>query len=227
MIVHGPRPTERYYVLRNEIADDRGLSWAARGLLIHLLAKPSHWQVSVAALINQTEGARIESGRDAVLSLLRELEKAGYVQRKRNRSANGTLGELDYIVYEGRLAPQPAHPDTANPTQVSNKKKVSTEPKSKDLALPERAHRDKRDKPMRTRASARKATGTHPIWNDERTKLTSEGVSESRSRGCLAKLVHAVGEEEAMEFLASARGDGLIGTEVIDEIMRRVSAEAR
>lgn len=226
MIVRGALPESRYYVLRNEIADDRSLSWAARGLLIHLLSKPSHWKVSVAALINQTKGARIKSGKDAIYAILKELEQAGYVKRQRTRLPDGKLGDVDYIVSEGRHAPLPAQPDTANPTQVRNKKKESTDTKSKDLALPERAHRGMHDELSMKKTGVKKKAGNHPIWNHALTALATDGVTERRARGCLAKLVQAVGEDEALKLLESARDEGLAGTEVIDEIMRHAFAES-
>ena len=219
MIVRGALPESRYYVLRNEIADDRSLSWAARGLLIHLLSKPSHWKVSVAALVNQTKGARIKSGKDAIYAILKELEQAGYVKRQRTRMPDGKLGEVDYIVSEGRHAPLPAQPDTANPTQERNKKKESTVTKSKDLALPERTHRGKHDEPPPKKAGVKKKAGNHPIWNHALTALATDGLTERRVRGCLAKLVHSVGEEEAVKLLEMVIDAGMTGTEAINEIM--------
>ncbi|MGN7725221.1 hypothetical protein ACTJIL_05275 [Luteimonas sp. 22616] len=228
MIVRGPLPEARYYVLRNEIADDSSLSWAARGVLIHLLTKPSDWRVSVAALVNQTKGARIKSGRDSVYALLKELEKAGYVKRERTRSADGKLGEVDYIVSEGRFQPLPAQPDTANPTEVITERAVRTNFKSKDLTPPERTHRKKRDKsPTREAKVAEAKIPNHPIWNRELSRLTAEGVSIKRARACLAKLVDALNEGEALDLLESAREAGNTGSMVIDEIMRRVYAETR
>lgn len=232
MILRGPKPETGYYQLDNKIADDRSLSWAARGLLIHLLAKPGHWRVSVAALVNQTKETRAKSGRDAVYALLKELEKVGYVKRQQTRLPNGRLGEVDYIVSEQKASPLTAQPHTAGPTQVMTKKAVKTDSKSKDLALPERAHRGTRDKPPATKANAACAkahgkTVSHPIWNHELSRLTAEGVSEGRARACLAKLLHALGDHEALELLETARDAGESGTALIDEIMRRVYAETR
>lgn len=232
MILRGPKPETGYYQLDNKIADDRSLSWAARGLLIHLLAKPGHWRVSVAALVNQTKETRVKSGRDAVYALLKELEKVGYVKREQTRLTNGRLGDVDYIVSEKKFLPRPAQPHTADPTQVITKKAVKTDSKSKDLALPERAHRSKRDKPPAAKAKAASANtrakaASHPIWNHELSRLTAEGVSEGRARACLAKLLHALGEDEALELLESARDAAESGTALIDEIMRRVYAETR
>ncbi|MCC8492161.1 hypothetical protein [Xanthomonas citri] len=134
-IIRAPRPESNYYVLSKAISEDGRLSWAARGLLVYLLGKPDHWQVNVESLRKQTDGARIRTGRDGLYALLAELEKAGYLQRQRQRGDGGRLSDVDYSVSEiparprpsnpEMVAPHPAQPDTAqpypaNPTLVSN-----------------------------------------------------------------------------------------------------------
>ena len=129
-IIRGPRPDSNFYILDKKISEDKRLSWAGRGLLIYLLGKPNHWQVSVQALVNETKGSPKATGRDATWSLLRELMDAGYCTRNQTRKSDGTLGEMDYMISEdSRLHPltvEPltaypgtAEPGTANPTQVS------------------------------------------------------------------------------------------------------------
>ncbi|KVO72422.1 hypothetical protein WJ79_19380 [Burkholderia ubonensis] len=113
MIVRGPRPTERFYLLRREIAEDRRLSWAARGMLVHLLVKPDSWRVSVQALINETADAGLSSGRDAVYRILRELQEAGYLSRGQTKSDGGSFEAMDYIVSEIPNAPLTEKPEAA------------------------------------------------------------------------------------------------------------------
>ncbi|AIO85210.1 Uncharacterised protein [Burkholderia pseudomallei] len=137
MIVRGPRPTERFYLLRREIAEDRRLSWAARGMLVHLLVKPDSWRVSVQALVNETADAGLSSGRDAVYRILRELQDAGYLSRGQTKSEGGSFEAMDYIVSEIPNAPLTENPEaaprpglpltglpcTADPIQASTKSK--------------------------------------------------------------------------------------------------------
>lgn len=137
MIVRGPRPTERFYLLRREIAEDRRLSWAARGMLVHLLVKPDSWRVSVQALVNETADAGLSSGRDAVYRILRELQDAGYLSRGQTKSDGGSFEAMDYIVSEIPNAPLTEKPEaapltglpltglpcTADPTQASTESK--------------------------------------------------------------------------------------------------------
>lgn len=125
-IIRAPRPESNFYLLDKSIIEDGRLSWAARGLLVYLLGKPDHWQVSVAHLRKETAGSSKPTGRDGVYALLEELIQAGYIIREQARREDGKLGETNYIVSERPLtdSPLPAEPDTAepytaNPTQVS------------------------------------------------------------------------------------------------------------
>lgn len=151
-IKRAPRPEANFYLLDKRISEDERLSWASRGLLVFLLGKPDHWEVSVQHLINQTKQAAKRTGRDGTYAILKELELAGYLTRVRGRADGGEFGKVDYIVHESpQPSPHPdkpdtanadvvdspdtdkpdtAEPDTANPTQVSTEGLVSTETSS-------------------------------------------------------------------------------------------------
>lgn len=70
MITRAPRPQNNFYLLDKAISEDKRLGWAARGLLVFLLGKPDHWQVSPAALVNETAEANRSTGRDGVYAAL-------------------------------------------------------------------------------------------------------------------------------------------------------------
>lgn len=132
-IIRKARPAQNFYVLDNRIINDARLSWAARGLLVYLLARPDNWKVSVAALVNVTKDAGKHTGRDGVYNLLAELEGAGYVSRQQGKGSGGKFGSFDYLVSEAPLTEKPeavrgqpltdspvtAAPVTAKTTQVN------------------------------------------------------------------------------------------------------------
>lgn len=131
-IIRGPRVESNFYLLDKRISEDARLSWGARGMLIFLLGKPDNWTVSVAALCNETASSAKHSRRDAVYSMLAELESAGYVVRQQDRRADGSFESIDYVVREDPLQENPeAEPEplpekplmgkplTANPTLTS------------------------------------------------------------------------------------------------------------
>ncbi|MGY2362738.1 hypothetical protein ACW9IO_09325 [Pseudomonas azotoformans] len=124
-IIRAPRPEGNFYLLNKAISEDRRLSWAARGVLVFLLGKPDHWQISVVHLRGETAKSGKPTGRDGVYGLLQELIAAGYVERCQDRSESGVLGEINYLVSESPLpdSPYTAQPYPANPTLVSTEGK--------------------------------------------------------------------------------------------------------
>lgn len=110
MIVRAPRPQGNFYLLDKGISEDQRLSWAARGLLVFLLGKPDHWQVSPAALVNETAASTRPLGRDGVYGLMAELRDTGYITRQQARLPTGLMGPVSYLVCE---TPQTEKPDAA------------------------------------------------------------------------------------------------------------------
>ena len=121
-IVRAPRPDGNFYLLNKSISEDQRLSWAARGVLVFLLGKPDHWEVSTHHLINQTkECIGKASGRDAIRGVIRELELAGYLQISLERTEGGEFGGRSYTVSESPATdyPGPVEPSPVNPPLVS------------------------------------------------------------------------------------------------------------
>jgi hypothetical protein len=102
--------------INNKVFEGKKLSWPAKGLLGYLLSRPSTWYFTVRDLINQ--GC---SGRDGVLSILKELEKQGYVVRKKNTDKKGRF-KWEKIVYEDpSLNPAFKLSDTASRVEADEK----------------------------------------------------------------------------------------------------------
>lgn len=121
-IIRAPRPEVNFYLLNKSISEDQRLSWAARGLLVFLLGKPDHWEVSTHHLIGQTKDCLGKaSGRDAVRGLIRELEQAGYLRIVLERADGGEFGGRSYTVSESPATdyPGPVEPSPVNPPLVS------------------------------------------------------------------------------------------------------------
>jgi hypothetical protein len=138
-IIRGPRPESNFYLLDKAISEDRRLGWAARGLLVYLLGKPDHWQVSVQALINETTGASTSSGRDTVYKLLGDLEATGYITRRQAKASAGKFAPIDYVVSEVPVRagqPLPALPHTEKPEAA--KPPVTDNPEAGGAPLPEK-----------------------------------------------------------------------------------------
>ncbi len=106
-----------YFMLTRSVAQDRSLSWEARGILIYLLSKPDDWIVRPADLEQQC-------GENKVYRILHELRKAGYV------SLFQLLNEAKRVIgweYQITEIPEPlddfpdvAFPDVAFPDVENN-----------------------------------------------------------------------------------------------------------
>lgn len=102
-IIRGPQPRENFQILPNATARDRRLSFRARGLLALMLSYPPDWQFNRDWLAAQTDG----EGVTAVRTALQELEKHGYLVRRRIR-VDGRFAWVQkvYRFPQGELADQ-------------------------------------------------------------------------------------------------------------------------
>ncbi len=115
-----------YFLFRRDTAQDRSLSWEARGVLAYLLSKPDDWKVQVPDLQQLC-------GREKVKSILRELVDKGYLTRKQvqNEDGSGQFSGSVYLVYETPVE-KPSNlygePNSPKPENPSPKKPSSGEP---------------------------------------------------------------------------------------------------
>ena len=101
-----------YTVMSNHHLRNKELSLKAKGLLSQMLSLPEDWDYTLAglSLINRE---KIDAIREAV----RELERAGYIVRSRERDEKGRLRGADYVIYEQpHTEPTPDLPTLENPT---------------------------------------------------------------------------------------------------------------
>ena len=92
---------------------DISLSLKAKGLLSLMLSLPENWDYTTKGL------ARIcKDGVDSICATLKELEKAGYIQRRRVRNEMGRLTDLEYTILEKPIVPAPAE-ESPDPKQTA------------------------------------------------------------------------------------------------------------
>ena len=103
-----------YTVMSNHHLRNRGLTLKAKGLLSQMLSLPENWDYTLAGL-SHINREKIDAIREAV----RELEKAGYIVRSRERDEKGRLRGADYIIYEQPQPPVSDLPTLENPTQLN------------------------------------------------------------------------------------------------------------
>ena len=107
--------TRDYTVMANFHLRDITLSLKAKGLLSLMLSLPEDWDYTTKGL------ARIcKDGVDSICATVKELEKAGYVQRRRVRNELGQLTEVEYTILEKPIVPvlEEESPKPEKPVQV-------------------------------------------------------------------------------------------------------------
>lgn len=151
--------TAGYTVMSNHHLRDKRLSLKAKGLLSVILSLPEDWDYTIAGL-----AAITDTGKDAISAALKELEKAGYINRSRIRTEGGQLGGTQYIIREipadvsqpmagfpAQANPTLEKPTLENPTEIIKDQSITDESNTpSDAAAQPKAHQGRRknqDKP--------------------------------------------------------------------------------
>ena len=101
-----------YTVMSNHHLRNKELSLKAKGLLSQMLSLPEDWDYTLAGLsfINREK-------IDAIREAIKELERAGYIVRSRERDEKGRLRGTDYVIFEQPQTPPISDlPTLENPT---------------------------------------------------------------------------------------------------------------
>jgi len=136
MAVFRVEKTQNYTVMSNHHLRNEALTLKAKGLLSQMLSLPEDWDYTLQglSLINRE---KIDAIREAV----KELERAGYITRSRERNGKGQLLGTVYVIREQPPIldlptlenPMLDNPTLENPTQI-NKDISNTDLSSKDSA---------------------------------------------------------------------------------------------
>lgn len=108
MAVYRVNKIRGYTVMANFHLRDKNLSLKAVGLLSKMLSFNDGWKFSTRGL-----PAICKEEPDAILTVLRELEKNSYLVHHQERNANGSM------VFEIYEEPQEVLPDTEKPHTVN------------------------------------------------------------------------------------------------------------
>ena len=167
-----------YTVMSNHHLRNRGLTLKAKGLLSQMLSLPEDWDYTLAGL-SHINREKIDAIREAV----RELEKAGYIVRSRERDEKGRLRGADYIIYEQPQPPVSDLPTLENPTldnpTLENPTQLNKDISRTDLSKKEESNTD--------------ISNTHsiPILSPYPSPFT-EDAAEPERKGTEAKTQSAV-----------------------------------
>ena len=114
MAVFRVEKTKNYTVMSNHHLRSKTLSLKAKGLMSLMLSLPEDWDYTTRGL-----AAISKEGVDAIGATLKELEKHGYLTRRRLRDSYGRVGDIEYTIHEqpitDAISPKRDFPDQVNP----------------------------------------------------------------------------------------------------------------
>ena len=126
MAVFRIEKNKNYTVMANYHLRDISLSLKAKGLLSLMLSLPEGWDYTTKGL-----ACICKDGVDSICSTVKELEKAGYVQRRRLRNELGHLTEIEYTILE-----KPVRPSSSEESALPDSSwKAGTQPKREKPVL--------------------------------------------------------------------------------------------
>lgn len=116
MAVFRVEKTKDYTVMSNHHLRNTALSLKAKGLMSLMLSLPEDWDYTLKGL-----ACICKDGVDSISGAIKELERHGYLSRKRLRLPNGRLGDIEYTIHEQpeTLDIEPNPPKRENPKQVN------------------------------------------------------------------------------------------------------------
>lgn len=126
MAVFRIEKNKNYTVMANYHLRDISLSLKAKGLLSLMLSLPEGWDYTTKGL-----ACICKDGVDSICSTVKELEKAGYVQRRRLRNELGHLTEIEYTILEKPVRPS----SSAESALPDSSAKAGTSPKREKPVL--------------------------------------------------------------------------------------------
>lgn len=127
MAVFRVEKTKDFTIMCNHHLRNVSLSLKAKGLLSLMLSLPEDWDYTTKGLAHICK-----DGVDSISTAIKELERHGYLTRRRLRNENGQLGDIEYTIHEKPVTAekQGGSPKRENPVQVNpgQAKPVQEEP---------------------------------------------------------------------------------------------------
>ena len=168
-----------FTIVRNGLLRDKTMSLKAKGLLITMLSKPDGWDYT----LNGLQTILLE-GRDAIASGLTELERHGYLVRRKTRDRFGRFTDVEYIIYE---YPVTSEPDSAEPTTAypEPENPETDEPLSENPTELNKDINKKRNNQETTQASIDSIHSAAPPKRIEDEGIWREIITENLESDCV------------------------------------------
>ena len=195
MAVFRVEKTKDFTVMSNHHLRNVSLSLKAKGLLSLMLSLPDNWDYTTKGLAHICK-----DGVDSISSAIKELEKQGYLTRRRLRDYHGRLGDIEYVIHEKPVLPD-GH-DTVLPPKRENPRQVNPRQVKPVLGKPEQEKPAQLNIPHQSiyPASGRMPSGSAEMDRDriDRIDTYREIIKENIE---FEALVHRYGYERVDELV--------------------------
>lgn len=91
------KANKNYKAMNRTAAEDKNLSWKAKGVMFYFLSKPDKWEGHMYDLLQNGKG-----GKNALQSAINELKKAGYIETIA-RKKNGKFTGKHYRIHDEKI----------------------------------------------------------------------------------------------------------------------------
>jgi len=106
MLIRAQRTAGEYFTMSNHGINNDALSFKAKGLLAYLMSKPDKWEIRVSDLCKHAS-----DGEASIRAGLAELEKFGYLARKRENLPDGRFQWISVVSDKPLPASKRTSPD--------------------------------------------------------------------------------------------------------------------
>ena len=186
------RVLRNYGVIPNSIINNPKLSLKAKGLWVFLQSKPNGWQFSIQRITRQTK-----DGKQSIGTALKELEKAGLLQRKPAKDDNGKWSGYEYVLSEKPSPENPStgKPSTENPYTLSNKDNSKKEYSNKEKDI-----KDSNEKKNSRNQTPKQAQRTKKAVRKEDSEKKAITQNKNPSKEITTNEIHEKAKELIKEF---------------------------
>ena len=94
-MIHRDDHNDSFTMIRNDVLNDKNLSFEAKGFLVYLFSLPDDWEFSINGLSFNTGLTR-----NTIMRLVKELKKAGYIHQKKKQNKKGQFTSYEWDIYE-------------------------------------------------------------------------------------------------------------------------------
>ena len=164
-----------FTIIPNEILRNKEMKSSTKNILLTMIGLPPEWDFSIAGI-----SACVYEGRETVQKALVELEKFGYITRKRERKENGTFGAMIYTIHQFPVSEyENTYKNNFSNQDVKNHKQVKPKQVSKTQISINNINNNKNNKTVNSASATHDSDFDFEILQKSRKLTDDETIIEA------------------------------------------------